>query len=99
MSYRNVRSDGIVGVYANKDSMNSVDLHFAEWWSGEGADFTFNEGKKSVSLSLEEMKAIAIAAGLMNMFDFDDVIQEISEIRAESLKRQREIEEIAASIR
>jgi hypothetical protein len=45
------------------------------------------------------MKAIAVTACLMNMIDLDDVIQEVSEIRAESLKRQRDIEAIAANLR
>ena len=94
---KNLRTNGFVGIYEDTDSLNPVSLHFSEWWSGEGADFSFDD--KKFSLNIEEMKAIAVAACLMNMFDPEDIIQEVSEIRAESLKRQREIEAIAANLR
>ena len=94
---KNLRTNGFIGIYEDTDSLNPVSLHFSEWWSGEGADFAFDE--KKISLNIEEMKAITVAACLMNMIDLDDVIQEVSEIRAESLKRQRDIEAIAANLR
>ena len=94
---KDLRNNGFVGIYEDKDSLNPVSLHFSEWWSGEGADFSFDG--KAISLNVEEVKALTVTACLMNMIDVDDIIQEVSEIRAESLKRQRDIEFIAANLR
>jgi len=94
---KNLRTNGFVGIYKDTDSLNPISLHFSEWWSGEGADFSFD--KKKFSLNIEEMKAIVVSACLMNMIELEEAIQEVSEIRAQSLKRQREIEYIATNLR
>jgi len=84
MKFTNVRTDGVVGIYENNDSSHPLNLHFSEWWSGGGADFNFNNGDKNISLSMEELMAISIAGGLMNMLDFDEINEEITKIWAEA---------------
>ena len=50
---KNLRTNGFIGIYEDADSLNPVSLHFSEWWSGEGADFAFDE--KKISLNIEDV--------------------------------------------
>lgn len=56
--------------------MEPVVMHFSEWWSGEGVDFTFyknNKEDKTISLGIDEMAAMFGAAMAMEMVELDEV--------------------------
>ena len=43
---KNIRRNSLSGIVETESfGEKNVSLHFAEWWSGEGVDFTFDENK------------------------------------------------------
>lgn len=88
---KNIRRNSITGIveiasFGEKD----VSLHFNEWWSGEGVDFTFDENKK-VSLHLDEIHALFVAMVATEMVDMDSVINDAYDMRRESADREEHI--------
>jgi hypothetical protein len=88
---KNIRRNSLSGIveiasFGEKD----VSLHFNEWWSGEGVDFTFDENKK-VSLGLDEIHALFVAMVATEMVDLDSVINDAYDMRRESADREEHI--------
>jgi hypothetical protein len=93
---RSVRRNGMVGMI-EYDVMGSDDescLHFSEWWSGEGLDFTFGNDEKKVSLGMDDISAIVTAALVCDMIDIEDCKLEAELIKIESRKRETELNSI-----
>lgn len=67
---------GLVGLVEYK-GIEKVSIHFAEWWNGEGLDFTFLDEKgvdeKRLSLHGEEMKVLAAVMVKSGYIDIDEV--------------------------
>ena len=93
---QNIRKDSTVGIIEKDDIFGKFSLHFSEWWNGEGMDFTFDE-KKVISLHSEEMKALMVAALAAEMVDIGSVMEEVVEIKADSKRREQEIERIRSN--
>lgn len=77
--YFNMRSNTVSGFL----EMEPMSMHFSEWWSGDGVDFTFYKNDKEVktiSLGMDEMVAMFGAAMAMEMIDMDEVIQIASKL-------------------
>jgi len=68
---KHLRTNGQVGIIEYEQFGKDVkgNLHFSEWWDGEGLDFTFDEGKASISLSIEEIEAVVTASIATGMVD------------------------------
>ena len=92
---KNIRRNSITGIIES-EGLTNVSLHFTEWWNGEGMDFTFDE-KKVISLHSEELKALMVAALAAEMVDIGSVMEEVVEIKADSKRREEEIERIRSS--
>lgn len=90
---KTIRRDAIVGIYEGK-TLEHVTLHFSEWWNGEGADFTFGNDKKRISLSMDEMHAISVAFLLLGMVDKDEVDDEVEKIQKDSSLREEMINQL-----
>ena len=89
--YNNIRKNGIVGV-VETDNLIPVNLHFSEWWSGEGLDLNFlNEKNKSISLHMDEIETLTIAAFLCGMIDIKEIKKQAKRIEEDSLKREEEL--------
>ena len=92
---KNIRRNSITGIIES-EGLTNVSLHFTEWWNGEGMDFTFDE-KKVISLHSEELKALMVAALAAEMVDIGSIMEEVVEIKADSKRREEEIERIRSS--
>lgn len=90
---KTIRRDAIVGIYEGK-TLEHVALHFSEWWNGEGADFSFGDDKKRISLSIDEMHAISVAFLLLGMVDKDEVDDEVEKIQKDSSLREEMIKQL-----
>lgn len=71
---KTMRNNTISGIYETKTLDTAIHLHFSEWWSGDGADFNFDD--KSISLSIDELEALVSCAFAMGMIDLDEVKRE-----------------------
>ena len=89
---KNIRRNSITGIIES-EGLSKVSLHFAEWWNGEGMDFTFDE-KRPISLHSEELSAIMVAALAVEMVDIGSILEEVVELKAESKRREEDIERI-----
>lgn len=89
---KNFRNNSITGIYES-EGLSKVNLHFSEWWNGEGMDFTFDE-KRPISLHIEELHALFVAAMTGGMVDIGRVMEDVSEMKLESKMRADAIEEI-----
>lgn len=90
------RKNGIVGII----EQDSVQLHFSEWWNGEGADFTFTRSKKDkiYSFHLDELHAIMVASKLMDMIDFDEIQKDVDHILKENKQREETLKQAIDSL-
>lgn len=91
-----IRHNNMAGVYREEDDMTNVDIHFAEWWNGEGLDFTLTDGKR-ISLSTDELKALAVIAIATKMVDIKDCLSAAEEMLKQSAQRDADIERIRSS--
>jgi hypothetical protein len=89
---KNFRNDSITGIYES-EGLSRVNLHFSEWWNGEGMDFTFDE-KKPISLHMEEIHALMVSAIVTGMVDIGMVMEDVSEMKRETKERKAAIEAI-----
>jgi len=88
---KNIRRNSLSGIVETESfGEKNVSLHFAEWWSGEGVDFTFDENKK-VSLGLDEIHALFVAMVATEMVDLDSVINDAYDMRRETADREEHI--------
>ena len=92
---KNIRRNSITGIIES-EGLTKVSLHFSEWWNGEGMDFNFDD-KKFVSLHSEELKAMMVAALAAEMIDMGSVMEEVVEIKADSKRREQEIERMRSN--
>jgi len=73
---KDIRFDSITGFLEDNTGLSPVSLHFSEWWNGEGLDFIFSSSDKSekqISLHLNEIKNLAIAALAAGYLDLEEV--------------------------
>jgi hypothetical protein len=89
---KNFRNDSITGIYES-EGLSRVNLHFSEWWNGEGMDFTFDE-KKPISLHMEEIHALMVSAIVTGMVDIGMVMEDVAEMKRETKERKAAIEAI-----
>jgi len=93
-----IRRTGTVGIieYGHLGSDKTQYLHFAEWWNGEGCDYTFNHGEKDerhVSLHMDDLEALVTAAIAGGLIDIDvckekaEELERASEERAERIRQ------------
>ena len=81
MPYKNI-SRGTTAVADYETFSDKTVIHFAEWWSGEGGDFTIESkslGKQSVSLGLEDMHqlfAMMLATGQVDLEEVQHIAKE-----------------------
>lgn len=81
--YFNMRSNTMSGFI----EMEPVALHFSEWWSGDGADFTFyknDKEEKTISLGMDEMAAMFGAVMAMEMVELDEVKEIASKLESKN---------------
>ena len=91
---KNIRRNSLSGIVETESfGEKNVSLHFAEWWNGEGVDFTFDENKK-FSLHLDEIHALFVAMVATEMVDMDSVINDAYDMRRETADREAHIETI-----
>jgi hypothetical protein len=82
-----VRDNAIVGVISFEDSLVPVTLHFSEWWNGEGLDANFvNEAGKTISLHMDEIEALVVAAKIVGLIDFKSIKKRVKQVRKEADK-------------
>lgn len=94
-----VRDNAIVGVINFEDSLVPVTLHFSEWWNGEGMDANFiNETGKSISLHMDEIEALVVAAKLIGLIDFKQIKKRVKEVQEATQKRKQEIQDFKDTI-
>ena len=91
---KNIRRNSLSGIveidsFGEKD----VSLHFNEWWSGEGVDFSFDENK-FIHLHLDEIHALFVAMVATEMVDLDSVMNDAYDMRRETADREAHIETI-----
>lgn len=72
----NMRKNGIIGMIEN----TTTTLQFSEWWNGEGLDFVFDEDKK-ISLHLDEIELLCIAAYASEYMDMEEIIERAKELQ------------------
>jgi hypothetical protein len=89
---KNFRNNSITGIYET-EGLSRVNLHFTEWWNGEGMDFTFDENK-SISLHGEELHALMVSAIVTGMIDIGSVMEDALEMKMETKERNASIEAI-----
>lgn len=91
---KNIRFDTISGIIEDI-GLTRTSLHFSEWWGKEGMDINlYNEiddEARTISLSRDELHAIAVAAVACNYIDFESVKIESETIIEESKKRKEEL--------
>lgn len=90
----NMRKNGVVGVLENQSFDVSTNVHFSEWWNGEGLDFEVSHGKetKRFSLHIDEMHLLATAMNACGMIDLDEIEKATDRLVAESKARHEYIE-------
>lgn len=84
-----IRRNSITGVIET-EGLTKVNLHFSEWWNGEGMDFDFDD-KKKFCLHLDEMHALAVALVATGYIDVEAVQQEADELNSAAKRRQDSI--------
>jgi len=89
---KNFRNNSITGIYES-EGLSKVNLHFSEWWNGEGMDFTFDE-KSPISLHSEEIRALMVSAIVTDMVDIGTVMEDVAEMKRETKERNAAIEAI-----
>jgi hypothetical protein len=89
---KNFRNNSITGIYESQ-GLSKVNLHFSEWWNGEGMDFTFDE-KSPISLHGEELHALIVSAIVTGMVDIGTVMEDVADMKMESKQREAAIEAI-----
>lgn len=70
-------------------------LHFSEYFSGEGLDFTFSKDKEDdikFSLNLDEIFALSVAAYSSGYLDLKEVKKESKRLLQKSVEREQEID-------
>jgi hypothetical protein len=91
---RDIKFDTISGIIEDI-GLTRTSLHFSEWWGREGMDINlYNEiddDARTISLSRDELHAIAVAAISCNYIDFESVKIESESIIEESKKRKEEL--------
>ena len=88
-----LRRNGIVGII-DVDGLQPTSLHFAEWWNGEGCDYTFNHGEKDerhVSLHMDDLEALVTAAIAGGFIDIDTCKEKAEELERASEERDERI--------
>lgn len=89
----NFRENGIVGVLEFEDNIVPVTLHFSEWWNGEGIDYNFiNERGKFVSLHMDEIESLVVAAKLTGLISFKTIKKKVKKVRKETETRNQELQ-------
>lgn len=75
MPYKNI-STGTTAVTEYETFTDKVTIHFAEWWNGEGGDFTIEskaDGKQFISLSRDDMEQLCAMMLATGQVDLEDV--------------------------
>jgi len=95
-----IRKTGTVGVieYEYLGTDKNQYLHFAEWWNGEGCDFTFNHGKKverHISLHMDDLEALVTAAIACGFIDVDTCKEKAEELERASEERAERIRQFS----
>lgn len=93
---KNIRRNSITGI-VETSGLTDVSLHFAEWWNGEGVDFTFDE-KNFIHLHLDEIHTLFVAMVATEMVDLDEVINDAYDMRRDSAERERLIEDFRSKL-
>lgn len=92
------RTNGVVGVL-ELDGLVPVTLHFSEWWNGEGGDFNFlQEKSKQISLHMDEISAIVVAANLMGMIDFKEIKNKTKKVKKQTEEKRKSIEQFKIQV-
>ena len=90
------RENGTVGMVSLSD--NTVHLHFSEWWNGEGLDLVFLDRSykqdRRISLHMEEIESIAIAALLCGMLDLNFLEADFKQAKEDNAKHQEWLKQI-----
>lgn len=88
--------NGFIGIYEVDGLDEQSSIHFNEWWNGEGMDFHIQSSKKDerVSLTLDELRAIAVIAHAVGMIELDGIEQEAKELLSDSIERRKSIVEM-----
>lgn len=90
------RENGTVGTVSLND--NNTHLHFSEWWNGEGIDFEFLDRNykqdRRISLHMEEIESIAIAALLCGMLDLNFLEADLKQAKEENEKYRAMLKQI-----
>lgn len=95
-----VRSDTISGIIQTAE----IDLHFSEWWSGDGIDFSFSKGDPgslthhtatvNISLSMAEIMGLVTAAVYCGMVDMEEVEDNVDKLKKAISKREETIKRL-----
>lgn len=96
MSLSNIRKNAIVGIIEESGLAEDHSLHFSEWWNGEGLDLHFDQETRRearISLSITQLKMLAVAAHAAGFLDLDEVVDNATELLASSRTRDRKTQE------
>jgi hypothetical protein len=93
----NIRHNAIAGII-DVDNLSDQEsyLHFAEWWNGEGMDFSFDDERR-ISLSMGELQAIVVAGIAADFIDLDECLQVVELMKESSRQRAESINQIRSA--
>lgn len=86
---KDIRKDSISGII-EEEGLTNTSIHFSEWWNGEGIDFLIND-TKHISLHMEEIKLIMIAAIASNMINTKECKEEARLLKLSGKERKQRI--------
>jgi hypothetical protein len=92
----NLRKDSMTGVI-EYEGLSKVNLHFSEWWNGEGLDIEFGEEEKRIHLHTDEIHALVVAFVATGMVDMNEVNEHVDRMKFDSLMREESIKRIRNS--
>ncbi len=84
---------------------NGGGIHAAEWWNGEGIDFTFdfkensNIMTKRIELHIDEIVNLVTIAIAMGFIDIEECTKNAKKMKKENARSQRTIKKLSSEIR
>lgn len=91
---KNMHKRSIVGIYEDDAGLVPVNVHFSEWWNGEGMMFDFDD-RQRFDLHSDELQALCVIAIATGMIDIDVCKGEAELLVEDSIRREAVINAIA----
>lgn len=100
-NFSSLRSNGMSAVIQKGE----YGIHAAEWWNGEGADFTFESKEtdriitKRIDLHFDEIENLITAAIAMGFVDIDTCNKKAKAMKKQNLKSQKTIKKLVSDMK